>query len=288
MAGYIIYSLNWGKFQQFVDRPSPAQLAAFGRLLSQSLPDPEEFEDDDPILSWPRDTARLTQLAAQRLALPDWYGDISSAGKDLWESVIFDACTGYEGLDLGFRMDSEGVYWDVIELALKHLGVVPYQVSEAALSGFGTRPYRYYPKPGGVLTREQYEQTEDRRAGLKALSGVLGQFVEDAKRGELDLDKVMEEFDKEAAAAEQQAETVQAFLSDRDLSGSDQEIEEWQPMHSMHTPDEVQKMLSELRSVSSAFEAVAPNVRLQYQDDLLPALQTIAREVRMLFVQVDT
>jgi hypothetical protein len=57
----------------------------------------------------------------------------------------------------------------------------------------------------------------------------------------------------------------------------------------MHTPDEVRKMLAELRSVESAMhKAKKKEVRRQYQEDLLPAINSVADDSRMLFIQVDT
>ena len=44
-------------------------------------------------------------------------------------------------------------------------------------------------------------------------------------------------------------------------------------MHSMHTPNEVQKILAELRSVESAMhKAKKKEVRRQYDEDLLPVI----------------
>ena len=52
MAGYIIYSLDWGKFQKFVERPMPGQLAAFASRLCDGLEE-HEFDEGDPVLTWP-------------------------------------------------------------------------------------------------------------------------------------------------------------------------------------------------------------------------------------------
>jgi hypothetical protein len=60
-------------------------------------------------------------------------------------------------------------------------------------------------------------------------------------------------------------------------------------MHSMHTPDEVRKMLAELRSIESAMQqGKKKDVRRQYDEDLLPAISSVADDGRMLFIQVDT
>ena len=142
MAGYFIYSLDWAKFCGLVERPTQRQLTLLANELAEGLEDLEgEFEDGDPVLQWPRDPKALTLVVAQRLALPDWYGDLSRWGKELWERTIDVACMN-RGLGVGLRVDGEGVYWEVIDIARRQLGVRPGAVSEVALSAFGTIPFR--------------------------------------------------------------------------------------------------------------------------------------------------
>ena len=120
MAGYIIYSLDWEKFQEFVERPTSSQLSALEELLADGFEEYDGgFEEGDPVLGWADEPGGLAQVAARRLVLPDWYGDLSATGRDLWEGVVFGACSDREDIDVGFRVDSDGVYWDVIELAWK-------------------------------------------------------------------------------------------------------------------------------------------------------------------------
>lgn len=252
MAGYIIYSLDWDKFRKFVERPTPGQLAALGNLLSEGLEaEKGEFDEDDPVVTWATDSGGLAQIAANRLAMPDWYGDLTTPGKNLWQGAIFEACMDCDDIDVGFRVDSDGVYWDVIELAWKQLGVVPGQISDVALSAFGTRPYRYHSPAKKVKSREQPGKDEaDRRSSLAAISGMLRRFFETFKK----------------------------------VLGS-----QWEPMHSMHAPDEVQKMLSELQSLKSAMHnAREEDVQQQYEEELLPAIDSVAADGRMLFIQMDT
>ncbi|MBI3464403.1 MAG: hypothetical protein HY000_15305, partial [Planctomycetes bacterium] len=78
MAGYIIYSLDWDKFRRFVEQPTKQQLLAFADLLSDEFDrHRREFNKGDPVSKWPSDRESLAKIAAQRLALPDWYGDLS-------------------------------------------------------------------------------------------------------------------------------------------------------------------------------------------------------------------
>lgn len=76
MAGYVIDSLDRGKFERFVEHPTPGQLAAFAGLLSAGLEELDgEFDEGDPVVAWP--------IAAKRLAILDWYNDLSATGKTL-------------------------------------------------------------------------------------------------------------------------------------------------------------------------------------------------------------
>ena len=218
MAGFVIYSLDWPKFRQFVESPTPKQLKLLAGELAAELEELDgEFEEDDPILEWPTNAKSLAATVANRLALPDWYGDLSRVGKELWDTTFYGACMNCDDLDIGFRVDSDGVYWDVIETARAALGVAPNQVTSVAMSTFGTRPFRYHPP-----------------ANRKTKFG------------------------------------------------------DWSPMHSMHPPEEVQRMVQELESIKPAIDASDDEVRRQYQEDLLPALTKIAKDGRMLFIQVST
>jgi hypothetical protein len=287
MAGYIIYSLDWGKFQQFVGRPTPGQLVAFASRLWDGLED-REFDEGDPILGWPTNAKALAPIAAKRLAMPDWYGDLSATGKGLWEGTVFVACMNCEEFDVGFRVDNDGIYFDVIELAWKHLGVVPGKISDVALSAFGYRPYRYQPETKTSKTRKEYEQEEaERRSALTELKGTVDEFVKGAKQIDSDPNKMLEELKQGKSGGIMKA--LMGFFVDVHEGAGAYHLEDWQPMHSMHTPDEVQKMLLELQSLESQLHKIKKkDVRRQYEEDLLPALNRIADEGRMLFIQVDT
>ncbi len=287
MAGYIIYSLDWGKFQKFVERPTRGQLAALASRLCDDLEE-HEFDEGDPVLAWPTNAQALAPIAAKRLALPDWYGDLSATAKHLWEGAIFGACMNGKGIDVGFRVDNDGVYWDVIELAWKQLGVVPGQISDVALSAFGYRPYRYHPEIKPAKTRKEYEKEEaECRSAIKKLKGEVDEFLNEAKPPKIDPIKMMEELIK--GKSDEIMKALKGFFVDVKVGGGGSHYEEWQPMHSMHTPDEVQKILAELRSVESAMhKSKKEDVRRQYEEDLLPAITSIAEDGRMLFIQVDT
>jgi hypothetical protein len=217
MAGYIIYSLDWPKFTALVERPTAAQLAVLAKGLADEREGLDgEFDEDDPIADWPEDPKALAPVVAERLARADWYGDLSEVGRQLWETAFYVTCMRSKKLGVGFRVDSDGVYWDVINLIVKQLGDRPETPGKSAVSRFGTVPFRYHPP------------AKRRSAG-------------------------------------------------------------WTPMHSMHPPDEVKRMLAELRSVAPAVEAAKdPDVREQFTEELLPAVERVAADGRLLFIQVDT
>jgi hypothetical protein len=290
MAGYIIYSLDWDKVQKFVERPTPGQLAAFASRLRDGLEE-YEFEEGDPLRSWPTKPKALAPIAAQRLALPDWYGDLSATGKAVWESAVFGACMEDEDLDLGFRADNDGIYWDVMELAWKQLGVVPGQISDVVVSAFGYRPFRYHPETTPAKTRKEYDKEEaERRSAMTEAKDFVDELVNDTKKskGAPDPNKMMEEVQQGNPDSIMKA--LMGFFGDvQESDGGGDHLEEWQPMHSMHTPDEVRKMLAELRSVEPAMlKTKKREVRRQYEEDLMPALSSVADDGRMLFIQVDT
>jgi len=288
MAGYMIYSLDWGKFQQFVNSPTPGQLAVFAGRLCDGLEE-YEFEEGDPVRAWPTKAKALVPIAAKRLAMADWYGDLSSTGKALWEGTIFGACMDGEGIDLGFRADNDGTYWDVMELAWKQLGVVPGQISDVALSAFGYCPYRYHSETKSAKTRKEYDKEEaERRSALTEAKGFVDELLEDTKKSKAapDPNTMMEELKEGKPDSIMKA--LMGFLGDVQEGGGGTHLEDWQPMHSMHTPDEVRRMLAELRSVESAMlKAKKREVRRQYEEDLLPAVNSVADDGRMLFIQVD-
>lgn len=223
MAGYYISSLDWDKFQKFVNRPTKQQLLAFAEHLAEQLDgDDPEREEDDPIQDWPREAAELCSLVKERLSRPDWYGDLSVSGKDAWSMALGDFCSQPGTRGVGFRREHDGIYWTLLDLAWKELKVDSEQVlPEVALSAFGQRPYRYHPK-------------NPRKPAAK-----------------------------------------------RDYSA-------WLPMHSMHTPDEVRKMVEELQSVAPAIEASKNQEAIHDYDALMPVLERLGKKKRMLFVEVDT
>lgn len=233
LAGYSIYSLDWAKFQKFVNEPTRHQLLAFAAIISNWLEG--ESDEANPVRDWPSEPKELCPLVKERLARPDWYSDLSDASKEMWCEAVYGFCCNIQPKEVGFRADHDGVYWDVIELAAKQFKLGPDQISrDVALSAFGKRPYRYDLASDAAKSRE-------RKAG-----------------------------------------------DEEDPDDEDFDFGGWQPMHSMHTPDEVQKMLEELRSIRSVFENSKNKQAINDYDVLIPVLEKLAEQKRMLFIQVDT
>ncbi|HVA48161.1 MAG TPA: hypothetical protein VNH11_17480 [Pirellulales bacterium] len=233
MAGYRIYSLGWDKFQNFVSNPTKKQLTAFAKRVSEQLAGGEDDDDDDygdddeegadPVREWPTEPDALRKFVKERLARPDWYGDLSDGGKDAWSCAVCYFCEEEGPGGVGFRVDHDGIYWDLLELAWKMLKIPGEEIHpDVALSAFGRRPYRYTP-----AATDGSEEDED-------------------------------------------------------------DYDAWQPMHSMHTPDEVRKMLAELESIAPAVEGAKNKQAINDYDALVPVLERLAEEGRMLFIQVDT
>ncbi len=86
MAGYIIYSLDWDCFDQFVKQPAETQLLAFADLFSQAVEnDYDEFEEGDPVKNWPVEPEALSPQLKAILSQNDWYRGLSDTGKSILE-----------------------------------------------------------------------------------------------------------------------------------------------------------------------------------------------------------
>ncbi len=281
MAGYILYSIDADKFRRLIEHPAPHELKIIRKMLAERLEDLNgACDDDDPILQWNSSPAALEAIVKQRLASDNWYSDLSTAGKELWEGLIFDICTDHDEFDLGFRVENDGIYWDVINVALARLKIPPETITEKAISTFGQRPFRYCPQPSQGDARSAVDP-EEQKASLQ----VLNQFLEEAKQ---DPQTILTRLAEYEGILPEHKQSLLDMLNEDDDESDDEEWP-WQPMHSMHPATEVQQMVQELRSIESAIvQSSIKGVRSQYEDDLLPALERIAQSGRMLFVQVDT
>ena len=229
MAGYIISSLDWNKFQRFINSPTQEQLLAFAQLVCEELHEEDsQFRKGDPVRDWPREAEELSALIQHRLALPDWYGDLSDVGKTVWESAVYHFCIDEKADDVGCECESDGVYWWVIATVWEHHGIPAHCVTESVVSHFGQRPYRLIPP--------------------LRLPGCLYSLL-----------------------------CLSVFHRYR-----------WEPSHSMHTPDEVQELLAQLKAASPTIEVSGDEDIKRDYAELLSAVEKVAGDGRMLFIQVDT
>lgn len=63
-------------------------------------------------------------------------------------------------------------------------------------------------------------------------------------------------------------------------------MDEWHAWHSMHEPGNIVRLIAELHAAEAAIEA-DEDARRDFEE-LMPALERIAKEQRMLFVEVET
>jgi hypothetical protein len=104
VAGYVLYSLDWDRFQSLVNNPTRKQLLKFAKLISDGLDQHDaEIENGDPVHDWPSEPVELCDLVKDRLARPDWYGDLSDVGKDIWCNAVFSFCSSTDRDAVGFR-----------------------------------------------------------------------------------------------------------------------------------------------------------------------------------------
>jgi hypothetical protein len=294
MAGYVFYSLDADRFRHFLTQPTPEQLAHLGQSLADGRDeyDGEEEDEADPLLACSAKPKALAKFAAKRLPLANWYGDLSETGKTIWEGAIFDLCMDDDS-DLGFRVDHDGVYWDVVERAWKHLGVPANGVTSVAFSAFGRKPFRYHPPKVAGSTFAELDRAEgEHRSSLQAMSKLLEEMAEDVRAGRRHPDELLDALENAPGVLPDHRDALKDLLSDDEDDEEDGDEgpdgDDWNSMHSMHDPEEVRQMVAELHSVAAQVRA-SPDADIREQfDELLAVLEKIASEGRILFVQVDT
>ncbi len=124
MAGYFIYSLDAAAFEQLTAAPTAEQGLALADVVVDDLEDlMDEYDEDDAAdpKKWPSDRKRLAESIAKRLAMPDWYADLTMGDAAIWDQILrswMDEPGAELGLD--FRCDNDGMlYWDAAGIAAK-------------------------------------------------------------------------------------------------------------------------------------------------------------------------
>ncbi len=145
MAGYFLYSLGWQEFDRFLRSPKDVHVRTMAESISDYLDELDDrIEDDDPEALWPSEPDELESIVRKRLEMPDWYGDLSDCGREIWERSFLDLC-GRDSLNpFNFECESDGIYWNIIEEAMKFHSLPANTLSDHVVSHFGTRPFRYF------------------------------------------------------------------------------------------------------------------------------------------------
>lgn len=137
MAGYFLYTLAGGVFAQLTNSPTREQ----GLVLADHLG--EVLEEAEASALWPRDRAALAGLIRRRLALPDWYADLSYEDARVWDEVV-SSLEREPGKAIGIDFqcsDYESIYWDCAEIAASKGATM---MAEAT---FGSSGFRYFGQP---------------------------------------------------------------------------------------------------------------------------------------------
>jgi hypothetical protein len=144
MAGYFIYSIDNGVFTQLTTSPTTEQgLALADSILEEGIEYYLNDSNDKEAARWPKDREALADVIVKRLALAEWYSDLSPNGAEVWDRIIgaLDDEPG-ELIGIGFRCyDYDSIYWDCAEIAAEH------GASMMAEPTFGGSGFRYFGKP---------------------------------------------------------------------------------------------------------------------------------------------
>lgn len=212
MAGYFLYSISNEKLQAFLDAPTDDDLLALAEIVSEGIDEIDgELDDDDPVADWPAEPEELKTVLREHLSQDDWYS-LSEIANGMLESALHAFFE--DESRFGFRCESDGVYWDLIELIRMHHGISSPEVKHP-MARFGVLPLRCHAVGKGCYG--------------------------------------------------------------------------FHPMHSMHPPEEVRQMLAATKEAESAVMASSDeNAKRELEEELLPTLERLSEQLRVLFVGVDT
>lgn len=131
MAGYFLYTLDGAVFSQLTTSPTDQQAQVFARYVLNRVRKSN---------TWPKDLDALAVAIKTRLAMPNWYSDLSTSDAQVWDDVVFSLCDEPgEEIGIGFQCsDYESIYWDCAEEAAAQ-GVEMMQEPT-----FGSSGYRFF------------------------------------------------------------------------------------------------------------------------------------------------
>lgn len=212
MAGYFLYTIDNSVFTRLTNSPTKEQGLALADYLCEDLEDYlDEFEDEADAVMWPGDREQLAELIVKRLAMSDWYSDLSDDNALMWDNVL-SALNDEPGEAIGVDFqcaDYESIYWDCADIAAKQGATM------MAERVFGCSAYRYF--------------------------GKLSKYYD--------------------------------------------------PMYSLYMPDETKTLLAQLEAVKPHFASLPEDEgspREQFFEGLLPVVEQVVANNRVLWVQTDT
>lgn len=216
MAGYMLYSLDNDAFQKFCTAPSEKQLLKLAQETSVSLDDFDDSEGE-VLGSWPVQPEELVPILRTRITQADWFAGFSDYEKSQFDMILRGFFCDDDN-ELNFRCESDGIYWDVVDLIRNHHQVPANTVNEKIISQFGTKP-------------------------------------------------------------------LHATLETGKTPGFDT----WAPYFSMHLPEDVIQLREEVLAAEAAVRNSGDdNACQEYDDELLPTLDTVINDQRLLFIVLDT
>lgn len=149
MAGYHLYSFDAGVFHQLTTTPTAAQARLLAEAIAEDLEDLlDEYDEEEYTRKlWSRSVGKLAMAIQDRLARPDWYGDLRMGDAFVWDTILYlwmDEPGEELGLDL--RCENDGMlYWDAAHRAARHGAT---RMREPL---FGNSGFRYHGKARGDL-----------------------------------------------------------------------------------------------------------------------------------------
>lgn len=144
MAGYFIYNIDADAFTKLTTSPTKEHGLILADFLLEELEDYlEDFDNEGDAELWPREREPLADFIVKRLAMPDWYSDLSMDNANMWDNVLH-ALQDEPGDELGLDFqcsDYESIYWDCAKIAAAQ------GASMMAEPVFGGSGFRYSGKP---------------------------------------------------------------------------------------------------------------------------------------------
>lgn len=140
MAGYFLYTIDYGIFSQLTSSRTKEQAMILAGPVAEDMADADSSDRPWP---WPADADALAEVFRQRLASADWYSDLDGDAIEVWEDVLFslqDEAGDALGLDFQCS-DYESIYWDCAEFAAEQ------GADMMAEPAFGSSGFRYFGKP---------------------------------------------------------------------------------------------------------------------------------------------